>query len=142
MNAISLRLTAAGLVAALSATVVGCYYPGYPPSNNYSAYNGDSKDGYAGAPEETPLQSDAPAQQYPHYAGVDPGLAIAGVAAAGLIGYGLGGHYGYYGPYYGPRYYRPVYYSRGYYGRPYYGHRYYGRAYSRGYSRPPRYSHH
>jgi len=44
---------------------------------------------------------------------VDPGVALAGVAAAGLVGYALaenhGDHYGYphpnyYRPYYGPRY--------------------------------------
>ena len=43
---------------------------------------------------------------------VDPGLAVAGVAAAGLIGYAAGNnndHHDYY--YGGPRYYRGGYYG-------------------------------
>lgn len=53
---------------------------------------------------------------------VDPGLAVAGVAAAGLIGYAAGNnhhdHYhggGYYAaPYYGGGYYRGGGYRRGF----------------------------
>jgi len=49
---------------------------------------------------------------------VDPAVAVAGVAAAGLIGYAAGNHHhyhnhhGYYGGYYGGGYYRggPRYY--------------------------------
>ena len=48
---------------------------------------------------------------------VDPGLAIAGVAAAGVIGYALADDNHHHG-YYGGGYYRP---------RPYYGHGGYGR---------------
>jgi hypothetical protein len=74
---------------------------------------------------------------------VDPALAVAGVAAAGLIGYALaegndnddyyhGGyqntyHGGYYKGYHGNYHYRPAPYYRGgyhggYHGRPYYRH--------------------
>jgi hypothetical protein len=64
---------------------------------------------------------------------VDPGMAVAGVAAAGLIGYAIADnnnhHHGYYGggycaprPYYGGGgYYRGSYgggYSRGHYSHP------------------------
>ena len=59
---------------------------------------------------------------------VDPGLAVAGVAAAGLIGYALaddnnhhhhGGYYG--GGYYGGGYYAPrPYYGGGYHRGGYY----------------------
>jgi len=41
---------------------------------------------------------------------VDPAVALAGVAAAGVIGYAAADHHhhgGYYGPYYGGGYYRP-----------------------------------
>jgi hypothetical protein len=46
---------------------------------------------------------------------VDPGLAVAGVAAAGLVGYAIGqnneSHHSHYhgGGYYGGGYYRPYY---------------------------------
>lgn len=49
---------------------------------------------------------------------VDPGLAVAGVAAAGLIGYAAGNnhndHHYHNGGYYGGGYYRGGYYRRGY----------------------------
>ena len=63
------------------------------------------------------------------YQSVDPGLAIAGIAAAGLIGYAAGNdhgghHHGYYdggyyseGGYYGGSYYRGRSYSHGGYAR-------------------------
>src|SRR5687768_139173 len=104
MNAIPLKWTAAGLMAACIATV-GCY-PAYPPSGGDSAYNYDSKGGEVVSPAEGYAEApETPPQAYPRYAGVDPGLAIAGVAAAGVLGYALGNH-GHYHPYYGPRYYR------------------------------------
>jgi hypothetical protein len=65
---------------------------------------------------------------------VDPGMAVAGVAAAGLIGYAIAdnhNHHGYYG--YGGGYCAPQPY---YYG----GGGYYRGGYSGGYSRG-RYSH-
>ncbi len=44
---------------------------------------------------------------------VDPGLAVAGVAAAGLVGYAIGQHNDHHhyhgGGYYGGGYYRPYY---------------------------------
>ena len=48
---------------------------------------------------------------------VDPGLAVAGVAAAGLIGYAAGNnHHHHHGGYYGGGgYYRGGYYRRGHY---------------------------
>ncbi len=51
---------------------------------------------------------------------VDPGLAVAGVAAAGLIGYAAGSNHNdhYHGGYYGGGgYYRGGYYRRGHYYR-------------------------
>jgi len=42
---------------------------------------------------------------------VDPGVALAGIAAAGVVGYAIADrhhHGGYYAPYYGGGYYRPV----------------------------------
>ena len=90
--------------------MVSCY-PVYPPQYA-SAYNTDSK-GYNVVPEAPPQP-----QRY----GVDPALAVAGVAAAGLLGYAIGNHGGcgpgyYYGP---PVYYRPApYYRRGFYGPRY-----------------------
>lgn len=112
------RLIAASLVATCIATSVGCYYPSsYGAQNQGAAYSGESKDGMA-------YESNvAPPPQQGRYV-VDPALAVAGVAAAGLIGYAIGNHnhshyYGpayprYYGPAY-PRYYRPgVSYGVGY----------------------------
>jgi len=76
---------------------VGCY-PVYPPGYGY-AYNQDSK-GYA-PPEPVP-------QRPPVAYAVDPGLAIAGVAAAGLLGYAIGNNHGYHHhAYYGGGYYAP-----------------------------------
>ena len=96
------------MTAVCIASMVSCY-PVYPQGNS-SAYNTDSK-GYSVAPE--------PVRQPPRYA-VDPGLAIAGVAAAGLLGYAIGSHNGYHNHYYGPPvYYRPVRYGRAYYGPRY-----------------------
>jgi len=78
-------------------SVVGCY-PVYPPQGVDFASGTDSK-GYSVPAEPVP--------QGPRYVGVDPGLVIAGVAAAGLLGYALGNHHGScYGPvYYGPHCY-------------------------------------
>lgn len=54
---------------------------------------------------------------------VDPGMAVAGAAAAGVLGYALADnrsshHHHHHGGYYGPRYggYRGGYYHRGYRG--------------------------
>jgi|GEM_PF-1820796 len=110
MNAAFQRVASGGLLAALIAASVGCY-PAYPPRNQ-AAYS-DSKGGmmpqgpdYGGAP---------PPQRY----GVDPALAVAGIAAAGLLGYAIGHNHDHYrGPYYGPVYYGP--YRPGYYGPRYY----------------------
>ena len=103
---------AAILSAACIASSVGCY-PAYPPPNNDSAYNQDSKD-YIGEPEPV-------APQRPAYRGVDPGLVVAGAVAAGVLGYAIGNHHSYPGyAYYGPRYYRPVAYGRAYCGPRYY----------------------
>lgn len=107
MKAPILRLTAASLVAVCIASSVSCY-PAYPANYN-SAYNQDSK-GYN-------VQGDPAPQPAPRYV-VDPAVAIAGVAAAGLLGYAIadGHHHGHHhGHYYGPRYYYrggPRYYRR------------------------------
>ena len=103
MSWCSPRLTVVALLAACIASSVGCY-----PAYNYgSAYNQDAK-GYSVPQEPIPQQS-------PRYVGVDPALAIAGVAAAGLLGYAIGNNHGYHHhSYYGPGYYRPAYYGRGY----------------------------
>ena len=130
MNAISLRFTSAGLLAACVMITGGCY-PAYPPSSSGSAYNGNggSKDGYAGSEDDYGNAMEAPPQQSPRYSGVDPGLAIAGVAAAGVLGYAIGnGHGHYHRPHYGPYFYRPVFYrpayGRGHYGRFHHANRY------------------
>lgn len=97
------------ILAACIGTSVGCY-PAYPPPGPDTVYQPDSK-GYE-------IPQDPVPQPGPRYAGVDPGLAIAGVAAAGLLGYALGNNHGYHHhSYYGPRFYRPVPY--------YYGPRFY-----------------
>ena len=99
------------LVAGCIAASIGCY-PVYPPGGGY-AYNQDSK-GYDVSQEV------APPQVAPRYT-VDPALAIAGVAAAGLLGYAIGNNHGYHNHYYGGgAYYRPVPYRYGYYGPRYY----------------------
>lgn len=105
------NVTAVTLLAACIATSVGCY----PASYYGAAYNQDAV-GYS-APQETIPEEPIP-QQPPGYVGVNPGLVVAGVAAAGLLGYAIGNNHGYhhYG-HYGPRYYRPAYYG---YGRGYY----------------------
>jgi hypothetical protein len=111
MKTQSMRLATAGLLAACIASGVGCY-PVYPPQNYYSGNNQDSKGSYD-------TQESAPQRQPVRYA-VDPGVVIAGVAAAGLLGYAIGNNHGYHDHYYygGPAYYRPVPY-----GGQYYGHR-------------------
>ena len=111
------RLTAV-LATACIASLISCY-PAYPQANYNSAYTQDSKGGYA--PQQPVPQQPVPQPQAPHYVGVDPGLVVAGVAAAGILGYAIGHNNGYYhGPYYGRGYYRPVYYGRGCYPPPYY----------------------
>ena len=67
------------LSAVCIASSVGCY-PVYPPSGYYNSggYNQDSKG------ESVPQES-RPQRQPVGYA-VDPALAIAGVAAAGILG--------------------------------------------------------
>lgn len=99
-----IRGVSAVLTAACAASVVGCY-PAYGPASYSTGYGQDAK-GYA-VPQES-----YPAQQ-PRPAGVDPGLAIAGAAAAGLLGYAIGNNQGnrYY---HGGGYYRPVPYYGGY----------------------------
>ncbi len=89
-----------GLMALLAiciCSMVGCY-PVYPPPGSDFASNVDSK-GYSVPAEPLPPG--------PRYVGVDPGLVIAGVAAAGLLGYAIAGHHGHHGVYYGPGYYAP-----------------------------------
>src|SRR6478736_728091 len=112
MKTRSSRWTAALLIAGGIASSIGCY-PVYPPSGYNGNYNQDSK-GYS-VPQE-------PAPQPVRY-GVDPGLVVAGVAAAGLLGYAIADHHGYHNHYYygpGPGYYyRPVPYGRYYYGPRY-----------------------
>ena len=87
--------------------------------NYNSACNQDSK-GYS-VPQQPIPQQPVPLGQPPPRYGVDPALVVAGVAAAGILGYAIGNNHGYcHGPYYGRGYYRPVYYGRGYYAQPYY----------------------
>ncbi len=103
------RLTVASLLTACLACGVGCY-PVYPPGGYNSAYNQDAK----GSMPQEPAPPGPPVR----YA-VDPGLAIAGVAAAGILGYAIGNHHDYHDHYSGPGYYRPAPYGRGYYGPRY-----------------------
>ena len=98
------KLTAA-VLAACTASIVGCY-PVYRPQQAYygSAYNQDSK---GNAIPQQPVPQGPPAPQYV----VDPALVVAGVAAAGILGYAIGSNHGYcHGPYYGRGYYGPPYY--------------------------------
>lgn len=101
------RLTAASLTVSCIATSVGCYYPTpYPSQYQAASYYGDSKDAMTYGPADAP-----PPPSAPRYV-VDPALVVAGVAAAGLIGYAIGNnhhHSRYYGPGYGPRYSGPAY---------------------------------
>ncbi len=117
MKTIFPRLAAATLAAACIVSSVGCY--AYPPAYHGAATQQDAKGAYV--PQEP-----VPARQ-PVYVGVDPGWAIAGVAAAGILGYALGGHHGYH-HYYGPGYYGHASYGRGY-GAGYYRRAPYGRGY-------------
>ena len=96
-------MTVATLLVACIASV-GCY----PAYYGGSAYNQDAK-GYS-----VPQQPYYP-QQPSGYVGVDPALAVAGVAAAGLLGYAIGNNHGHHG--------------HGYYGGGYYGHGYYAPCY-------------
>lgn len=108
------KMTAGALLVACIASSVGCYPAAYPPANDSAAFDQDAK-GYSVPPEPVPQQ------QPPRYAGIDPGLVVAGVAAAGLLGYAIGNNRGYHHHhYYGPRFYRPVPYWRGHYGPRYY----------------------
>jgi hypothetical protein len=107
------KLASAFVLVACCVSSVSCYYPAYGRGYENSAYNQDSKGGEVAPQEPMP-------QARPRYVGVDPALAVAGVAAAGLLGYAIGhnrGHGHYDHGYYGPAYYRPVAY--GYYGRGY-----------------------
>ena len=95
------------------ASGVGCY-PVQPLPNQDSAFIDGGK-GYAVPPDNYPQQP-----QPVRYA-VDPAVAIAGVAAAGLLGYAIANNHGHHHPhYYGHGYYRPVPYYRGGYYRRYY----------------------
>ncbi|GAA5131915.1 hypothetical protein JIN84_07385 [Luteolibacter yonseiensis] len=102
------KLTSTLLSAACAVSSVSCYYPARGRGEPVASYSQDSKGGYA----QEPMPRSAPG-----YVGVDPALAVAGVAAAGLLGYAIGNNHSHHSHYYGPRYYRPVGY--GYYGRGY-----------------------
>lgn len=101
------RTITVSLIATCILTSVGCYYATpYPSQYQAASYNGESKDGMNY--ESTDAPPPQPAGRYV----VDPALAVAGVAAAGLIGYAIGNnhnHSNYYGPGYGAGYYRPAY---------------------------------
>ncbi len=94
-------------LAACIASAIGCYpaYPGYPPQTRAGYYD-DAKSYDAGLDSPPP-----PRPEQPRYV-VDPAVAVAGVAAAGLLGYALGSNRSHHHGYYGPRYDRPA---------PYYG---------------------
>ena len=102
------RLTAAAVTACFASSV-GCYRA-YPPANYNSAYNQDSK-GYS--VDQQPVRQPPPPPRYV----VDPGLVVAGVAAAGLLGYAIASNHH---SYCGPGYDRAGYHGRGYYAPPYY----------------------
>lgn len=110
MKAMRIRLPAAGSLAC-AVLVASCAYP--PPYYAERYYTSSPQppmlepvgEGYETQPPAAP----APA---PGYVGVDPGLVIAGIAAAGLIGYAIADG----GRCHGPAYYGPVVYRRGYYG--------------------------
>jgi len=102
-----LRVAGAALLVTLSASSVGCYSAAYPPSYQPASSYTDAK-GY----EVPGPQQPAPAPNgYGYRSGVDPGWAIAGAAAAGLLGYAIGHNHHSYGPGY---YYGPVPYGYGY----------------------------
>ncbi len=115
MKTRSKRWTVAGLAAACVVSSVGCY-PVYPPGSYQSAYQQDSKDSLPQEQQPAPGPAGPPVRY-----GVDPALAIAGVAAAGILGYAIANNHGHHGHYYGPGYYQPTpYYGRGYYRPRYY----------------------
>ena len=96
------RLTAAMLAACIT-LLVSCY-PAYPPppANFNSAYDEDSK---GGSIPQQPVPQGQPPQRYV----VDPALVVAGVAAAGILGYAIGNNHGYHHhSYYGPVCYGPA----------------------------------
>ena len=100
------RMIAALLTATCVSTSVGCYYATpYPSQYQAASYNGETKDGMAY--ENTDAPPPPPTGRYV----VDPAVAIAGVAAAGLLGYAIGNNHNhsYYGGGYYPRYYGPAY---------------------------------
>jgi hypothetical protein len=117
-----LRLAGAALLVTLSVSSVGCYSAAYPPSYQGAPAYTDAK----GYQVPGPQQPAPPPDGYGYRSGVDPGLVVAGVAAAGLLGYAIGhNHHSYYGPgyYYGPVPYGYGYgYRGGYYRGPYHRH--------------------
>lgn len=117
-----LRVAGAAALVALSASSVGCYSTAYPQSYQPPPAYTDAK-GYQVPGPEQPAPAQPGPDGYGYRNGIDPGWAIAGAAAAGLLGYAIGhNHHSYYGPgyYYGPVPYRYGYGYRGRYGR--YGH--------------------
>ena len=100
-------------LSAFLVSAIGCY-PAYQNGQQDGQFGYQDAKGYDVGTTPVP-----PAGQPPRY-GVDPGLAIAGVAAAGVLGYALGNNRGHRGGYYGPRHYRPYSYGRAYQRRGYY----------------------
>lgn len=101
------RFAVAALSGAFIATSTSCYTY-YPPAGYAHTPVGDSKGGYA---EE---QAAPPARGYyaPRYV-VDPAaVAVAGIAAAGILGYAIGHNHSHGGCYSGGH---PAYYGGGYY---------------------------
>jgi hypothetical protein len=98
------RVLVAGLCGAFVASSTSCYTYYQPPAYTQVPV-GDSKGEYT--PEES-APPPAPGYYAPRFV-VDPGLVVAGIAAAGMLGYALGNnHSG--GCHYGP----PSYYGGGY----------------------------
>jgi hypothetical protein len=99
------KLSAPAWLVACAAASVGCY-PAYPPPSTVAA----SRE-YQPVWGDTAPQEPLPAEPEPPAAagGIDPGVAIAGAVAAGLLGYAIGNNRGYHAyPYFGPGFHGPV----------------------------------
>lgn len=109
MKTTPIRVSAAGSLAIALLASSCAYPPAYFAERYYTSAPEPPMVEPVGGGYETPEPAPPPA---PGYAGVDPGLVIAGIAAAGLIGYAIADHsHGC-----GPAYCGPVVYGGGFYG--------------------------
>jgi hypothetical protein len=109
MKMVQSKLTVALLLASCISSVVSCYPSGPSYHSAYQSSKGDA----------VPLGSDPqPRSRYV----VDPGLAVAGIAAAGVLGYAIGTNRSHHHHHYdhGPHHVRPYPHGPGHHHRPRY----------------------